>query len=73
MTPRAEEIYRKIMELTPDERAALVESLDGVDEDPAEVDAAWLAEIERRAVSDPAEDVPWQDVRRKAYSHLRKA
>jgi putative addiction module component (TIGR02574 family) len=44
-------------------------------ENPAEVEAAWAAEIERRArrvLSGESAGVPWEDVRRRAEAELRK-
>jgi len=53
MTFRAQEVLREALALPVDERAdvaaELLASLDeGGGEDPAEVEAAWAAEIERR-------------------------
>ena len=45
------------------------------DEDPAEVEAAWAAEIERRArrvMSGESQGLPWEDVRARAEAELRK-
>jgi putative addiction module component (TIGR02574 family) len=44
-------------------------------EHPADVEAAWAAEIERRARSVIAGDtagIPWEDVRRRAEAELRR-
>mgnify|MGYP003335863916 CR=1 FL=1 len=54
MTSRAQEVLRDALALPLDERAnvaaELLASLDeGSGEDPAAVEAAWVAEIERRA------------------------
>ena len=55
MSPRAQELLREAMALPVRERADLAAELlasldDAAAEDPAEVEAAWAAEIERRAV-----------------------
>jgi putative addiction module component (TIGR02574 family) len=59
-----------------DVAAELLASLDDANaEDPAEVEAAWAAEIERRArrvMSGESAGVPWEDVRRRAEAELRK-
>ena len=51
---------------TPDEAAA---------EDPAVVEAAWAAEIEKRArrvLAGETAGTPWEDVRRRAEAELRR-
>ena len=59
-----------------DVAAELLASLDDAEtEDPGEVEAAWAAEIERRArrvMSGESAGVPWEDVRRRAEAELRK-
>ena len=59
-----------------DVAAELLASLDDAEtENPAEVEAAWAAEIERRArrvMSGESAGVPWEDVRRRAEAELRK-
>jgi len=63
-----------------DERAGvaaeLLASLDEAAVDrPADIEAAWAAEIERRArraLADESGGVPWDDVRRRAEDELRK-
>ncbi len=56
--------------------AELLASLDeSGNEDPAEVEAAWAAEIERRArrvMSGGSQGIPWEDVRARAEAELRK-
>ncbi|MGE0461491.1 MAG: addiction module protein [Vicinamibacterales bacterium] len=79
MTSRARELLREALALPVDERAdvaaELLASLDDGSEDPAEVEAAWAAEIERRArrvlAGGPA-GASWQDVRTRAEAALRK-
>ena len=79
MTSRAEELLRAALELPVSERAdvaaRLLASLDDATEDPAEVEAAWAAEIERRArrvAANESAGVAWEDVRRHAEGDLRR-
>ena len=79
MTSRAEELLREALKLPVSERAdvaaELLASLDDAGEDPAEVEAAWAAEIERRAVralSGESTGIAWDEVRRRAQDDLRK-
>ena len=80
MTSRAQELLREALALPIDERAdvaaELLASLDDVGtEDAAEVEAAWAAEIERRArrvMSGESSGIAWEDVRRRAEAELRK-
>lgn len=53
MAPDVAEVERALLALAPEDRAAVIErgllSLDDADEaDQAEIDAAWIAEIDRR-------------------------
>jgi putative addiction module component (TIGR02574 family) len=68
MSERARKLLQDALGLPVPERAALaadlLASLDG--EREGEVDAAWAAEIERRAheaLADPDDDVAWEAVR----------
>ena len=80
MTSRARELLREALALPSEERAdvaaELIASLD--DAEPqiiADVEAAWAAEIEKRArrvLSGQSDGVPWDEVRRRAESELRK-
>jgi putative addiction module component (TIGR02574 family) len=80
MTSRAQEVLRDALALPVDERAdvaaQLLASLDeGTAEDPAEVEAAWAAEIERRArrvMSGESQGLAWEEVRARAEAELRK-
>jgi len=80
MTSRAQELLREALTLPVDERAdvaaELLASLDDAEaENPAEVEAAWAAEIERRArrvMSGEPAGLPWEDVRRRAEAELRR-
>jgi putative addiction module component (TIGR02574 family) len=79
MTPRAQDLLREALSLPIDERAdvaaELLASLDDVgSEDVAKVEAAWAAEIERRArrvMAGESAGIPWEDVRRRAEAELR--
>jgi putative addiction module component (TIGR02574 family) len=80
MTSRAQDLLREVLNLPLDERAGvaaeLLASLDDAErEDPAEVEAAWAAEIERRArrvLAGQSTGIPWEDVRRRAEEELRR-
>ena len=80
MTSRAQELLREALTLLVAERAdvkaELLASLDDAEtENPVEVEAAWAAEIERRArrvISGESAGVPWEVVRRRAEAELRK-
>ena len=80
MSPRAQELLREAMALPVKERADLAAELlasldDAAAEDPAEVEAAWTAEIERRArrvMTGETPGIPWEDVRRRAEADLRR-
>jgi putative addiction module component (TIGR02574 family) len=68
MTTWAEELYKKALDLNERERAALaarlIESLDTEVEEG--VEAAWLAEVERRMEeldSGKVQGIPWDEVR----------
>ena len=75
MAKLAEEIYKKALDLDDRERAALVarliESLDT--ETEKGVEAAWLAEVERRMEeldSGKAQSIPWEEVRARLFRDL---
>ena len=80
MSPKAQELLREAMALPVKERADLAAELlasldDAAAEDPAEVEAAWAAEIERRArrvMTGETAGIPWEDVRRRAEAELRR-
>ena len=73
MTSRAQELLREALTLPIAERAdvaaELLASLDAAETDhPAEVEAAWASEIERRArrvIAGESAGVAWEDVRAK--------
>jgi putative addiction module component (TIGR02574 family) len=64
VTDRARKVLHEALALSLPERAKvaadLLASLDG--EPEAEVEAAWAAEVERRARESPDKDVPWETV-----------
>ncbi|MGB7217184.1 MAG: addiction module protein [Vicinamibacterales bacterium] len=80
MTDRAQEVLREALTLPVNERADVAAELlasldDAAAENPAEVEAAWAAEIEKRArrvIGGESAGVPWEDVRRRAEAELRK-
>ena len=80
MTSRAQDLLRDALTLPIAERAdvaaELLASLDDAEADNlVEVEAAWAAEIERRArrvIVGESAGVPWEDVRRRAEAELRK-
>jgi hypothetical protein len=79
MTSRAQELLREALTLPIAERAdvaaELLASLDATDTDsPAEVEAAWASEIERRArrvMAGESAGIPWSDARQHAEAELR--
>ena len=82
MTSRAQELLREALTLPSAERAdvaaELLASLDAAETDsPAEVEAAWASEIERRArrvMAGESGGIPWSDVRQRgeAETHNRR-
>lgn len=73
-----EKVEAEALELPPHERALLahrlIASLDGQDEDPAEVERAWEEEIRRRVDeyrSDAVQAVPASEVFARARARLR--
>ena len=80
MSPKTQGLLREAMSLPIKERADLAAELlasldDATAEDPAEVEAAWASEIERRArrvMMGETAGIPWDDVRRRAEAELRR-
>ncbi|OFW05031.1 MAG: hypothetical protein A3I61_19160 [Acidobacteria bacterium RIFCSPLOWO2_02_FULL_68_18] len=80
MTSRAHDVLREALALPLEERADVAAELlasldDAAAERPADVEAAWAAEIERRArraLADESVGVAWDDVRRRAEAELRQ-
>jgi len=78
MTGRAQELLREALTLPVNERAdvaaELIASLDEPSaQNPAEVEAAWAREIERRArrvMSGESAGEPWDDVRARVARRL---
>ena len=78
MTGRAQELLREALTLPVNERAdvaaELLASLDeAAAQNPAEVEAAWAKEIERRArrvMSSESAGEPWDDVRARVARRL---
>ena len=75
MATSAEELYKKALGLKERERAALaarlIESLDTEIEEG--VEAAWLAEVERRMEeldSGKVQSIPWDEVRARLLGNL---
>lgn len=73
MSERARKLLQDAMELPVPERAELAaDLLASLDGEPAgEVEAAWTAEIERRAreaIADPEDDIPWEQVRAELHT-----
>jgi putative addiction module component (TIGR02574 family) len=80
MSSRKQDLLREVLALPLDQRADVAAELlasldDAAAEHPADVEAAWAAEIERRArraLADESAGVPWDDVRRRAEDELRR-
>ena len=78
VTSRAQELLREALSLPTPERAdiaaELLASLDDTEaQDPAQVEAAWAREIERRArrvMSGESAGEPWEDVRARVVRRL---
>ncbi|MGI8772588.1 MAG: addiction module protein [Acidobacteriaceae bacterium] len=76
-----EEILNDALQLPPEIRAALADSLlasldsdDATQGTPEEIEQAWLAEAERRCEQidrGEVEMVPWEEVRAKLEARLR--
>lgn len=78
MARSAEELYQKALDLDEKERAALaarlIESLDT--EVEGGVEAAWLAEVERRMEeldSGKVQGIPWDELRASLFENLNAA
>jgi putative addiction module component (TIGR02574 family) len=76
---KLKEVLDEALKLGPDDRASvaveLLESLEAAPEDSADVEAAWAAEIERRArrvLNGESDGAPWDEVRRRAEANLTK-
>ena len=75
-----ETVLKEALKLAVTERADVAEELlasldDELPDDPAEVERAWGAEIERRArraLAGETAGIPWEDVKRKLEHRLAK-
>ena len=79
MTDRAQALLREALMLAAEERAdvaaELLASLDDPVTDLSDVEAAWAAEIEKRArrvMAGESQGASWEEVRRRAEAELRK-
>ena len=79
MTERTQELLREALALPVDERAdaaaQLLASLDDENVSTNDIEAAWAAEIEKRArrvLTGQSEGIALEDVRRRAEAALRK-
>jgi putative addiction module component (TIGR02574 family) len=79
MTTRTEALLREALSLADDERAALaaelLASLDDPADDPDVVEAAWAAELARRAgrvMRGESAGEAWADVRQRLASRLQE-
>ena len=80
MSPRVQQLLREALSLSVADRAdvaaELLASLDDAEADnPAEVEAAWAAEVERRArrvLVGESDGATWDEVRRRGEADLRK-
>lgn len=73
------EVLDEALKLRPDDRASvaveLLESLEVDPEEESDVEAAWAAEIERRArrvLTGASGGVSWDEIRRRAEANLAK-
>jgi putative addiction module component (TIGR02574 family) len=73
------DVLDEALKLAPDDRASvaveLLESLEAAPEEKADVEAAWAAEIERRArrvLSGESGGTAWDEVRRRTEANLTK-
>jgi hypothetical protein len=79
MLPQSDDLLREAQALPEGERAdlaaELLASLDGPADDSYEVEAAWAAEIGRRAVrvlSGESAGEAWSDARQRIGAHLKQ-
>lgn len=78
MSERARKLLQDALDLPTSERAELaadlLASLDGAPDD--DVEAAWTAEIERRAreaLANPDDDLAWETVRSELHGDAKSA
>lgn len=79
MTQRTQELLREVLALPAEDRAdvaaELLASLEDGDVKTADIEAAWAAEIEKRArrvLAGESQGIPWKDVRRRAEAELHE-
>jgi putative addiction module component (TIGR02574 family) len=80
MPSRVQDLLREALALPLNERADVAAELlasldDAAAERPSDVEAAWAAEIERRArrvMAGESKGIPWEDVRRRGEADLRR-
>jgi putative addiction module component (TIGR02574 family) len=76
MTQEADELLKRALTLSPDDRAQLAGSLiDSLDETEAAVAEAWNKELARRIEeldSGKTKTIPWEEVRRKVTAKLHR-
>lgn len=78
MAISAEDLYKKALDLDERERAALVARLiDSLDTKVEKgVEAAWLAEVERRMEeldSGKVQGIPWNELRSRLHKKLKSS
>ena len=75
MTEEADELLKKALTLSPEDRATLAGSLlESLEEAEEGVEEAWNEEIARRVEefeAGKAKTIPWEEVRRKVTAKLR--
>jgi Putative addiction module component. len=76
---KVKKVLDEALKLGPDDRASvaveLLESLETSPDETADVEAAWAAEIERRArrvLNGESGGVSWDEARRRAEANLTK-
>lgn len=79
MSGRGQDLLREALALSVEERAdiaaELLASLDEAKDDPAQVEMAWAAEIERRArraLSGESTGESWNDVRHRILTTIHR-
>lgn len=75
MKPSVEEVVQRALELDEEGRAEVASRLlESLEQREAAAEAAWVAELERRAVeleSGAVEGVPWEDLRERLMRDRR--
>lgn len=75
MTAVADGLAKELLQLSPADRgelaALLIDSLDGIEAEDADDDAAWEEEIRSRvedAVSGRVKGIPWEEARKQIFA-----